>query len=345
MSPSRRGPLERLPQAIAEQVVRRIVEVIDVDEIVRRVDVDDVMKRIDVNAVRERVDVDDVVRRVDVDAVVARVDPNELMDRVDLDRLVARIDVNAIADRIDVDELVRRADLGPIIAQSTSGMLGEFLGLLRRQVVSLDDLLDRVTFFRRRTKGKPVAPAALVEAGPRIGRPNREGQYAGGITRLLAMGADIGAGWGLFLLGTLGVEAAISLLVGHTYNLLDDRIALLIATVLWGYLYFSFQWALSGRTIGMAVFGIRVVTVEGNAVSYKSAAVRTVVLPFSIALWPVGLTGIVVRSDRRSVHDLVAGTCVVYHWQARSASLPWLHRDEELPRRSGAGARPSPGTP
>jgi uncharacterized RDD family membrane protein YckC len=327
MSP-RRSPLDRLPQAIAEQVVRRIVEVIDVNEIVRRIDVDDVARRIDVNAVMQRVDVDSVVQRVDVDAVVERVDPNDLMERVDLDKLVERMDVNAIADRIDVDELVRRADLGPIIAQSTSGMLGEFLGLLRRQVVSLDELLDGVTFFRRRTKGKPLGPPGLADVGPKIGKPNREGQYAGGVTRLLALGADIGAGWGLFLLLTLALQVAVRLVAGNHYTLLSHSVTSLIATIAWGAIYFSFQWALSGRTIGMAIFGIRVVSVEGRAISIRSAAIRTAILPVSIALFPLGLSAIVLRSDRRSLHDLCAGTCVVYHWRARGASLPWLQRDD-----------------
>ena len=58
------------------------------------------------------------------------------------------------------------------------------------------------------------------------------------------------------------------------------------------------------------------------------AGIRTLVLPFSIALWFVALVEILIRSDRRALHDLRAGTCVVYHWQARGASLPWLHRDD-----------------
>jgi uncharacterized RDD family membrane protein YckC len=325
---TRRGPLERLPQAIAEQVVRRIVEVLDVDEIVRRIDVDEVVRRIDVNALLQRVDVDDVVGRVDVDAVVERVDANQLLSRVDLDQLVERLDVNAIADRIDVDELVRRADLGPIIAQSTSGMLGEFLGLLRRQVVSLDELLDRVTLFRRRTQGQPLGPPALAAVGPAIGKPNREGQYAGAVTRLLAIGADVAAAWGLFLLLSLAVQTAVRLAIGDRFTLLGHNVASLVATIVWGFAYFSFQWALSGRTIGMAVFGIRVVTVEGRALHVRAAIIRTAVLPLATAVFPIGLLGLLRRADRRGLHDLAATTCVVYHWRARAASLPWLQRDE-----------------
>lgn len=321
------GPLERLPQAIAEQVVRRIVEALDVDEIARRIDVDDVVRRIDVNALMARVDVDDVVRRVDVDAVVARIDPNELLDRVDLDRIVERIDVNAIAEKIDVDELVRRADLGPIIAQSTTGMFDEFLVLLRRQVVTLDDLLD--TVFRRKRKARAASgPPNLIQAASTLHQPNREGQYAGGATRLLALLADVAAGWGLFLAIVAGIDAAVGLFATSSFSLLHHRVAGVVAAVVWGVLYFTTQWMLSGRTIGMAILGARVVTVDGQGLTPKAAAVRTIVLPFSIAILCAGLLGILVREDRRAWHDLAAGSCVVYHWQARSAPMPWHPSDE-----------------
>ena len=316
MTPRRIGPLERLPQAVAEQVVRRIVEMLDIDEIIRQVDVNAVVQRIDVNA---------LMANVDVNALISRVDANEIVDRVDIDRIVDRIDINAIADKIDIGELVKKADLGPIIAQSTSGMLGEFLGFLRREVVSLDDLLDTVTLFKRRTADRPKRPP---EVAPPPAGSRREGQYAGGITRLLAILADIGAAWGLFLLLAAGFQQAVKLFSGGNWNVESHRLAGIIALVVWGFLYFTVQWTLSGRTIGMAILGAQVVTAEGHPITGRAAVIRTLVLPISIAFWFVALIEIVIRADRRALHDLAAGTCVVYHWQARGASLPWLHRDD-----------------
>ena len=319
MSPRRQSPLERLPQAIAEQVVKRIVEAVDVSEIVRRIDVDDVVRRIDVNAVVERVDPNALMDRVDVERVV---------ERVDVNAIAARLDIDAIADRIDLDELVRRANLGPIIAQSTSGMLGEFLGLLRRQVVSLDELLDRVTLRDRWAAGKPLGPPALAQASPKHGPQGREGQYAGGVSRLVALAMDVGAGWGLFLLLALGIQAAVRLFAGSSYMILGHRVVGIVAIVAWGFVYFATKWALSGRTIGMAIVGARVTTTEGRSISRRAAIVRTLVLPISIAFWFVTVVGVELRADRRALHDLCAGTCVVYHWHARGASLPWLQRDD-----------------
>jgi len=328
VSPRRQSPLERLPQAIAEQVVKRIVEVLDVNEIVRRIDVDDVVRRIDVNAAVERVDPNGLMDRVDVDRVLERLDVNAIADRIDVNAIAARLDIDAIADRIDLDELVRRADLGPIIAQSTSGMLGEFLGLLRRQVVSLDELADHVTFRERRVACRPLGPPSLLTAAPKHGAQGREGQYAGAVTRLVALAMDVGAGWGLFLLLALGIQAAARLFWGSSYAILSHRPVGIVAIVVWGFFYFSSQWSLSGRTIGMAIVGARVTTTEGKSISRRAAIVRTLVLPFSIAFWFVAIIGIELRADRRALHDLCAGTCVVYHWRARGASLPWLQRDD-----------------
>jgi uncharacterized RDD family membrane protein YckC len=139
---------------------------------------------------------------------------------------------------------------------------------------------------------------------------------------------DIGAGWGLFLLLTAGIQAGVRLFAGSSYTILSHRLVGTIAIVVWGFLYFSTQWVLSGRTIGMAIVGARVTTLQGHSISRRSSIVRTLVLPISIALWFVALVGIQVRADRRAFHDLCAGTCVVYHWQARGASLPWLHRED-----------------
>jgi uncharacterized RDD family membrane protein YckC len=318
VTPRRLGALERLPQAVAEQVVRRIVEMLDINEIVQRIDLDQVMSRVDVNA---------IVQRVDVNAVVAKVDANELVDTIDIDRLLERVDINAIAERIDIDELVKRADLGPIIAQSTSGMLGEFLGLLRRWVVGLDGLLDVVTLHRRRAEGKPTGPAALASLSQQRGGETREGHYAGGVTRLLAFALDVAAVWGLFLLLANGAQAAVRLFAGTEWSIFSHRAIGIAAICVWWVVYFTFQWGLSGRTIGMAVFGARVVTTEGSAVSHRAALIRALVLPLSVALFFVCLVTIVLRADRRAFHDWCASTVVVYFWEARGASLPWLHRE------------------
>jgi uncharacterized RDD family membrane protein YckC len=163
--------------------------------------------------------------------------------------------------------------------------------------------------------------AASVAVKPVEGR---QGQYAGAVTRLVAFAADVGAAWGLFTLGAAAVAFSVQLVTGHKFALTDHQIASLVAAVVWLFLYFAYQWALSGRTIGMAVLGIRVVTAAGAAISSRQAVVRTLTLPLSFLLFGLGFLGILTNRQRRALHDHLAGTAVVYSWDARAARLRWL---------------------
>jgi uncharacterized RDD family membrane protein YckC len=158
----------------------------------------------------------------------------------------------------------------------------------------------------------------------------RQGHYAGGISRLLAFGVDVGAAWGLYVLGAAAVSLAVQLVTGHGLSLSHNQVVGGIVLAVWFFLYFSYQWGLGGRTLGMALLGLRVVQKEGRSVTARQAIVRTLFLPLSIALAGLGLVGIFVQRERRALHDLVAGTAVVYAWDARAARLRWLaHRGPE----------------
>jgi uncharacterized RDD family membrane protein YckC len=92
------------------------------------------------------------------------------------------------------------------------------------------------------------------------------------------------------------------------------------------FLYFAYSWAASGKTFGMAVFGIRVVRPDGTSASWRQAVVRTLALPLSFLLLGLGFLGIVLGDKRRALHDVIAGTAVVYSWDARAARLRFLSR-------------------
>ena len=93
----------------------------------------------------------------------------------------------------------------------------------------------------------------------------RQGHYAGAVSRLVAFAADVGASWGLFTLGAAALTFTIQLVSGAKFTLSNYQIASLIAAVVWEFVYFAYQWTLSGKTIGMAVLGIRVVKTDGGA--------------------------------------------------------------------------------
>ena len=154
--------------------------------------------------------------------------------------------------------------------------------------------------------------------------PSRRGFYAGPISRLVAFAADIAALWGIFLLTTWGIAMAINLITGHTLTIHRSRWYLIVALVVWGFVYFAYQWTLGGQSLGMALVGIRVSNLQGGAITRRQAAIRTLVLPVSFALLGLGFLGLVFGRQRRAIHDVAAGTTVVIAWDAAVGRLPWL---------------------
>jgi uncharacterized RDD family membrane protein YckC len=158
----------------------------------------------------------------------------------------------------------------------------------------------------------------------------RQGHYAGGVTRLLAFAADVGASWGLFTLGAAALGFFLQLVTGHTYHFTHHQLISAGALAVWEFVYFAYQWSLGGRTIGMAVLGIQVVTKDGRPIGIRQAVVRTLALPLSFLCFGLGLVGILVTRDRHAWHDRLAGTAVVYSWDARAARLRWLARQPDV---------------
>jgi uncharacterized RDD family membrane protein YckC len=302
----RRTHLERLPQAVAEAVVTRILQLIDVNEIIARVDVNSVVQRVDVNAIVDKVEVERVLEDVDVNA------------------LMARVDINAIAGRLDIDQLMQNTEFSTLIAKSTTGALSEFLDLLRRQIVAVDVFFDRL-WRRGRFDAAPAGPPALAEEWSDQ-TTGREGAYAGAVSRLVAIVLDVFIAWAVFLVAVGAVQATLSLFWSHPPMVFHHGLVSGLVALAWWAVYFTFQWSLGGRTLGMAFVGVRVVSAAGERIDRPEAVKRIVVLPLSILALGLGLLGLALRADRRGWHDLAAGTCVVYDWDARAARMRWLSK-------------------
>jgi len=159
----------------------------------------------------------------------------------------------------------------------------------------------------------------------------RQGHYAGAVTRLVAFAADAGASWGLFTLGAAALAFSVQLVSGGHFSLTHHQLLSLIVLVIWEFVYFAYQWTLGGKTIGMAVLGIRVVRADGAPIGWRQAVVRTLALPLSFLLLGLGFLGILTNRDRHALHDRIAGTAVVYSWDARAARLRWLAKQESAP--------------
>lgn len=160
-----RNVSSRLLPAVVETIEpNQLLEAIDVEHLMERIDVNGVVGRVDIDALVGRVDIDALLSRVDIDALLARIDPNLLLDRIDFDAVLQRIDLNAAMEKVDMDALVQRTEIGAIIARSTTGLAGEAIDSVRRQGVSLDNVVARVVdrLLRRDRSGALPGPPLLV---------------------------------------------------------------------------------------------------------------------------------------------------------------------------------------
>jgi uncharacterized RDD family membrane protein YckC len=153
-----------------------------------------------------------------------------------------------------------------------------------------------------------------------------EGHYVGIVTRFAAFVTDILAILVLFALAGHVVEYVLTVLLRHRFSLSDASIAAYIALGLWAILYFAYPIGVSGRTFGMALAGVRVVRADGRELGSRRSVVRVLALPLSFLLFGFGFLLIVLRADRRALHDLIAGSAVVYAWDARAARVRFLAR-------------------
>jgi uncharacterized RDD family membrane protein YckC len=312
---------------LAERVdIDKVIARVDIDPIIARVDIDRVIARVDIDQVIARVDIDGVIAQVDIDQVIDRVDTNRVLDRIDADRLLARVDLNKVLDTVDIERVVRRSGVPDLIAESTSRFAGSALDIARRQLVGLDAIVRRLVdrVLRRTRTAEDSAPEALRDLPPTPGSPVRgiaTGHYAGPVSRACAMFLDVVLVVGSYALAYAGVDILMRAFFHTTLGKRTEPFAM-ATLVIGAFLYFAVSLTLTGRTAGKAVAGLRVTTSEGSPISARSALVRTLVFPFSLLLFGLGLWGIVLGRKHRSLHDAAADTVVIYDWGGRDAQLP-----------------------
>ncbi len=316
----------------------RLIERVDVNNMIERVDVNAMVDRVDVNAMIDRVDTDRLLARVDVNAMIERVDVNAMIERVDVNNMIERVDVNAMIDRVDADRLMNRVDvnavverteLGAIIARSTTGIFGQLLDVARTQLIAVDQVVQAVParVLRGQAREVPYLPSGPSPIGDlqAMSLPQRavalQRHSAGSVSRFLAFLVDQFLAGLLFTGGLVLTSAALQVVIGVDLDIESDSTIIALAYVSWLFLYYAGSLAATGRTIGKAVLGLMVVEADGHKLTGWAPVVRTIVFPISFLLFGVGLLIGLFRRDRRQLHDLVAGTAVIYAWDAATAQL------------------------
>ena len=170
-----------------------------------------------------------------------------------------------------------------------------------------------------------------------------QGHYAGSVSRFAAYLIDLTVSTVLFWLALQFVSFVVQLVTGSPVSWHRDNIVVVIIYAAWQFVYFGFQWAANGRTLGMSLLGVHVVRADGTRMEPWRGWVRSLTFPLGFLTLGLGFLGILVQRERRAVYDLIAGTAVVYAWDARAARLRFLARQAE-PVVAGAAA-PTPAKP
>lgn len=165
------------------------------------------------------------------------------------------------------------------------------------------------------------------------------GKFAGFFSRLFATGLDAAIIATLsflsllaarIILNTFGFDCVTALnmpCAEQNYNTLLMPVATTLEFIapIFGILftptlasvYLLFFWAHTGQTPGKAQMGVRVVRLDGEMMSWPTALRRLLGYGLSILPFLLGFAWILIDDQRRGIHDRIAGTCVVYSWDAR----------------------------
>ena len=139
-------------------------------------------------------------------------------------------------------------------------------------------------------------------------------RYGGFFRRLFAAIIDLVIS--LLLATVMGFMAYIGYKVGlsahgrpvSVENALPLFVFLTFGWVLLTTAYFFVFHGMDGRTIGKWLLGVRVVAADNQAISYGSALLRWFVLVATLGL---GSLWVLVSRQKRSLHDILAGTWVI----------------------------------
>lgn len=176
-------------------------------------------------------------------------------------------------------------------------------------------------YRERAESGTPAPPPTpALPAGARA----LQGDRAGFVSRAIAAWIDVVLVF-VVVLGTVAVVWMLSFLINPTTatepTTNAERVPSLLVLIIYGYvlnvLYWTAGWAISGRTIGNLIMGLRVVDWRGNHLGVITAFVRAIFC----TLFAIGLLWAIISRANRSVQDVVLRTSVIYDWPTEAPRL------------------------
>jgi uncharacterized RDD family membrane protein YckC len=158
------------------------------------------------------------------------------------------------------------------------------------------------------------------------------GYYAGFISRLVAFTIDlvitmfsiVAVSWFISVTATVfQLSATWDFLVSKVpqlANVVPMIINPVVGSVLaigYIFLYNALFVTILGQTPGKLLIGVRVLTVNGRSVPFWRSSLRVAAYLISAIVFFMGFLWVLVDDRRQAWHDKIAGTYVVYAWEAR----------------------------
>lgn len=169
-----------------------------------------------------------------------------------------------------------------------------------------------------------------------LGQPRVEdslmGHYAGLISRLFAFVLDtvilasiilftswfLVTSWKMLQLEQVVVQLQIrNALLKNLITFLASPLFYSLIMLLFVASYYIFFWTVAGQTPGKGIIGLRVLPRQGGKMNLNRAILRYLGYYISIIPLGLGILWVLVDDRRLAWHDKIAGTCVVYAWEAK----------------------------
>lgn len=260
-------------------------------------------------------------------------------------RALVEVGINDFVDN-SVSELAENEQIKMIVQEvidsQSSGIVSEIIRQARGRILSLDLLL--LGKLRREQIAAPdfrdAYVRAMMEKRPQYQQidlnSSMAGTYAGPLARLLSFIID--------LLILIFIAGLFSSFISSTLALFDLRenmlsflrsgsplaMIMMIFIVLIPFLviavYFIVSWYLIGSTPGDFFFGIRVVSTEGQYVSFWHSFLRLIGMIISSIFLFFGFIWALFDHRRQGWHDKIGGTFVLYDWPAEPVEASLLEQ-------------------
>ena len=91
-----------------------------------------------------------------------------------------------------------------------------------------------------------------------------------------------------------------------------DSIAFSLYLFFVGFVFYGWVWTHGGQTLGLMAWKMRVVSDNGQPLTWKQSLVRFVVAMFSWGLGGIGILWMLFNTERLTWHDLASKTHVVW---------------------------------